>query len=103
MITFVLCTIPKWRQALDEARRVLRPGGRILFSEHGRAPDPDIARWQRRVEPVWKRLAGGCHLTRSTPDMLETAGFRLDQQDAMYLPGTPRIAGYAVWGSARAR
>ncbi len=101
MITFVLCTIPKWRQALEEARRVLKPGGRVLFSEHGLAPDPDVARWQHRVEPVWKRLAGGCHLTRSTPDMLDTCGFRVGQQDAMYLPGTPRIAGYAVWGSAR--
>lgn len=100
VITFVLCTIPDWRSALSEVKRVLKPGGRALYSEHGLSPDEGVAKWQHRVEPVWKRLAGGCHLTRSTVDMLTEAGFMLDQHQTMYLPNTPRIAGYASWGHA---
>lgn len=100
VVTFVLCTIPDWESSLTELRRVLKPGGRVLFSEHGRAPDAGVAKWQRRVEPVWKKLAGGCHLTRDTAEMLEATGFAMESHDSMYLPGTPRVAGFAVWGSA---
>lgn len=101
VVTFVLCTIPDWESALLELRRVLKPDGKILFSEHGLAPDEGVAKWQRRVEPVWKRMAGGCHLTRDTREMLETVGFNVERHDSMYLPNTPKIAGYAAWGSAR--
>ena len=101
VVTFVLCTIPDWQSALVEMRRVLKPDGRLLFSEHGLAPDAGVAKWQRRIEPVWKRIAGGCHLTRETKTMLESEGFQVDQHDCMYLPNTPKFAGYAVWGSAR--
>jgi len=101
VVTFVLCTIPDWQSSLQELRRVLKPSGRVLYSEHGLAPDEGVAKWQRRVEPVWKRLAGGCHLTRDTKQMLESEGFTIEQHDAMYLPSTPRIAGFSVWGSAR--
>ncbi|MEO0817150.1 MAG: class I SAM-dependent methyltransferase [Pseudomonadota bacterium] len=100
VITFVLCTIPDWQASLAEVRRVLKPGGKILFSEHGLAPDEGIAKWQRRVEPVWKRLAGGCHLTRDTGALLTSTGFRLDRVETMYLPSTPKIAGFVSWGSA---
>ncbi|MEM8616860.1 MAG: methyltransferase domain-containing protein [Pseudomonadota bacterium] len=101
VVTFVLCTIPDWKASLSELRRVLKPGGRLLFSEHGRAPDAGIAKWQRRIEPLWKRLAGGCHLTRDTREMLEAGGFEVESYETMYLPNTPKIAGFAAWGSAR--
>ncbi|MBI1401296.1 MAG: methyltransferase domain-containing protein [Hyphomonas sp.] len=101
VITFVLCTIPDWQGALAETRRVLKPGGRILFSEHGLAPDEGVAKWQRRVEPVWKALAGGCHLTRDTVSLLHQGGFTTEDTETMYLPNTPKIAGYVSWGSAR--
>lgn len=101
VVTFVLCTIPDWESSLSELRRVLKPGGKVLFSEHGLAPDEGVAKWQRRIEPVWKRLAGGCHLTRDTKAMLESSGFAVDQHETMYLPNTPKFAGFAAWGSAR--
>ena len=101
VVTFVLCTIPDWEASLTELRRVLKPEGRVLFSEHGRAPDAGVAKWQRRIEPVWKALAGGCHLTRDTMEMLTATGFAVESHETMYLPSTPKIAGFAAWGSAR--
>ena len=101
VITFVLCTIPDWHGALNEVRRVLKPGGQVLFSEHGLAPDEKIAKWQRRIEPVWKPLAGGCHLTRDIAKLFTQAGFSLDRTETMYLPSTPKVAGFVSWGSAK--
>lgn len=98
--TFTLCSVCTPAAALSEARRVLKPGGRFLFCEHGLAPDPDVSKWQRRIEPVWKRLFGGCHLTRPIGGALAAAGFRLDRHESMYLPRTPRFAGWNEWGSA---
>lgn len=99
LVTYTLCTIPGVEQALSEMRRVLRPGGELIFSEHGRAPDTEVAKWQRRIEPLWKRLAGGCHLTRDVPALLRGAGFALRDLDQLYLPG-PRIATFNSWGAA---
>lgn len=101
VITFVLCTIPDWKAALGEVRRVLKPGGRVLFSEHGLAPDEPVAKWQRRIEPIWKPLAGGCHLTRDIPKLFRGSGFALDQTETMYLPSTPKVAGFVSWGSVK--
>lgn len=98
--TFTLCSVHTPAAALAEARRVLRPAGRFLYCEHGLAPDPDVARWQRRVEPVWKRIAGGCHLTRPVTSAIEAAGFKVTRRESMYVPGTPRIAGWNEWGEA---
>jgi ubiquinone/menaquinone biosynthesis C-methylase UbiE len=101
--TFTLCSVGSPASALAEARRVLKPGGRFLFSEHGLAPDPAVQRWQRRLEPVWKRLAGGCHLTRPVAATIELAGFAIEAVETMYLPGAPRAMGWSEWGCARNR
>ena len=101
IITFVLCTIPDWEGALSEARRALKPGGKVLFSEHGLAPAEGVVKWQRRIEPVWKPLAGGCHLTRDTVALLSAGGFKMDQVESMYLPSSPKFASFVTWGSAR--
>jgi len=98
--TFTLCSVHTPSAALAEARRVLKPGGRFLFCEHGLAPDADVAKWQRRVEPIWKRIAGGCHLTRPITSAIAAAGFTLTRQDSMYIPKAPRIAGWSEWGEA---
>lgn len=85
--TFTLCTIPDVEQALAEIRRVLRPGGRFHFLEHGRSPDASVAAWQRRLEPIQKRLADGCHLTRDPAELVRAAGFELERVESRYATG----------------
>ncbi|MGZ6016115.1 MAG: class I SAM-dependent methyltransferase [Phenylobacterium sp.] len=98
--TFTLCSVCTPAAALSEARRVLKPQGRLLFCEHGLAPDPGVAKWQRRIEPIWKRIAGGCHLTRPITGAIEAAGFKVADMESMYVPKTPKIAAWNEWGSA---
>jgi len=98
--TFTLCSVQSHAAALAEAKRVLKPSGRLLYCEHGLAPDVDVAKWQYRIEPVWKAIAGGCHLTRPIGAAIEAAGFRMEIWQSMFLPGTPRILGWSEWGSA---
>ena len=100
VLTYTLCTIPDWHKALLQMRRVLKPGGKLLFSEHGQAPDANIKLWQDRINPYWKCIAGGCNLHRPIPGMLQEGGFKIDQMESMYLPSTPKIAGFNYWGSA---
>jgi ubiquinone/menaquinone biosynthesis C-methylase UbiE len=100
LVTYTLCTIPDPERALAEMRRVLRPEGRLVFCEHGAAPDPKVRRWQQRVNPLWKRLAGGCNLDRDVPRLLSGAGFRVEELATGYLPGW-KPAAWNTWGSAR--
>ncbi len=101
--TFTLCSVDDPAQVLSEFRRILRPGGQALFLEHGRAPDAPVARWQDRIEPVWKRLAGGCHLTRPISGAIRDAGFMVEPIGQGYTPNAPRFAGWMEWGVARHR
>ena len=100
--TFTLCSVADQAAVLAEIRRVLKPGGTALFLEHGAAPDASVAKWQRRIEPVWKRIGGNCHLTRPISDAYEQAGFVVDRQAAAYIPKTPRPFGWYEYGAARA-
>jgi len=100
LVTYTLCTISDVARALGGMRRVLKPDGRMIFCEHGAAPDQSVQRWQARFNPVWKSIAGGCHLDRAIPQLIGGAGFRVDDLQVMYLPGTPRFAGFNYWGSA---
>lgn len=99
--TFTLCSVDDPEAVMHEMRRVLRPGGTLLFLEHGSAPDAPVRRWQERIEPVWKRLAGGCHLTRPITSALAGAGFAAEQLGEGYTPEAPRFAGWMEWGIAR--
>ena len=100
LITYTLCTIPDAAKALAGMRRVLKPGGQVFFCEHGVAPDPGVRRWQDRINGVWGCIAGGCNLNRDIPALFRAADFRMDDLEKMYLPSTPKIAGYNYWGAA---
>lgn len=99
--TFTLCSVETPASVLAEARRVLKSSGTFLYSEHGLAPDPGVQCWQRHLEPAWKPLAGGCHLTRPVTSSIEAAGFSIENGQKMYLPRTPRPLGWCEWGEAR--
>jgi ubiquinone/menaquinone biosynthesis C-methylase UbiE len=100
VMTWTLCTIPRAAEALGEMRRVLRPAGRLLFVEHGLAPEAGVRRWQNRLTPAWKLLAGGCHLNRAIGAMIEGAGFRIERLETAYMPG-PKPMTFIYEGSAR--
>lgn len=99
VVTYTLCTIPDTAPALRQISRVLRPGGELVFCEHGAAPDARVRRWQDRLNPMWKRLGGGCNLNRPIPALIEAGGFRIKSLDTMYIPGW-RPASFNYWGAA---
>jgi ubiquinone/menaquinone biosynthesis C-methylase UbiE len=99
VVTWTLCSIPNASQALQQVRRVLKAGGRLIFLEHGRAPDPGVAEWQDRITPFWKHVGGGCRLNRKIDELITTAGFHIVEMKTCYLPG-PRVMTYTYQGFA---
>ena len=101
LMTYTLCTIQGAIAALEGMRRVLKPGGSLLFCEHGIAPDESVRRWQHRLNPAWSRVAGGCNMNRDIPDLITKGGFRVLADERMYIPGIKMLC-YNYWGRARA-
>lgn len=99
VMTWTLCSIPDHQKALHQMKRVLRRDGRLIFIEHGRAPDAGVAAWQDRLNPIWKHIGGGCHLNRKIDELLTHAGFQIDELSTIYLPG-PRPMTYTYRGFA---
>ena len=100
VITWTLCSIPNAPNALEEMKRVLKPSGRVIFLEHGRAPDPGVVLWQNRLTPFWKRFTGGCHLNRKIDQLISDAGFHITELRTDYLPGPPAMT-YTYQGFAQ--
>jgi ubiquinone/menaquinone biosynthesis C-methylase UbiE len=100
VLTWTLCSIPDPRKALLEMKRVLRPGGILIFIEHGLSPDPGVAAWQDRLTPTWKHIGGGCHLNRKIDEVIQQAGFHISELTTSYIPG-PRAMTYTYQGSAQ--
>ena len=99
VITYTLCTIPHPERALREVTRVLRSNGLVLIAEHALAPDASVVRWQNRLNGLWGKIAGGCHINRNIRGLLDASPLKVHEWQGMYLPQTPRIAGYNVWGT----
>lgn len=98
LVTYTMCTIPNVEIANKEMWRVLKDDGRLIFCEHGLAPDKKISKWQNRIDPFWGKIAGGCHLNRDIQKLITDAGFSFESLDKMYIPSTPKFAGYNYWG-----
>ena len=101
LLTYTLCTIPKVKDSIKEIERVLKPSGSMLFCEHGLAPDEKVAKWQQRLNPYWKKIAGGCNLNRDIPKIIQDSSFKITKLETMYLPSTPKFAGFNYWGEVR--
>ena len=98
--TYTLCSIPNPDASLQEIKRVLKPGGNLLFSEHGKSPDRGVARFQNLIDFFWPEIADGCHLNRNMSEMIQTNGFEIKELDTMYVPGTQKFVGFNYWGAA---
>ena len=101
LITYTLCTIPDLDNSMAEMKRVLKSDGKFIFCEHGIAPDQNIVKWQRRINPIWKAIMGGCNINRNIPKIISDGGFDITNISEMYLPSTPKIVGYNYWGVAK--
>ena len=99
--TWTMCSIPDVRRALEEMRRVLKPGGRLLFVEHGLAPEPGVRKWQNRLDPLWIHVSGGCHLNRPIGTLVKGAGFQLNRLQTGYMTAGPKLMTFLYEGDAR--
>nr|WP_297349073.1 class I SAM-dependent methyltransferase [uncultured Glaciecola sp.] len=100
VLTYTLCTIPDWRAAMKQIHRVLKPDGKIIFCEHGQAPDDSVQKWQDRLNNLWGNLFGGCHLNRPIIENIRSSGFTIDWFESGYIKGVPKIASYISFGVA---
>ena len=100
IITYTMCTIPNLNQALSEIKRVMKTDGRLVFCEHGTSPEPQVYKWQNRLNKVWSKISGGCNINKNIPLIIESSGLSISQLETMYLPKTPKILGYNYWGFA---
>ncbi len=101
LITYTMCTIPNVQRTLAEIRRVLNREGKLLFCEHGLAPDKNVQKWQNKLNPIWKKCLGGCNLNRNIPELVLKSGFSFESINEMYIPSTPKFIGYNYWGTAK--
>lgn len=102
VITYTLCSIPDLQSAFEEIKRVLKPNGQLIFCEHGKAPDEAVEKWQNRINPVWKRIGGGCNLNRDIPSIIKDNGLEMETLNAMYIPGW-KFVSFNYWGTAKIR
>lgn len=102
VVTYTMCTIAELLPALEGVRRVLKPTGQLLFCEHGKAPDQNVYEWQERLNPIWRRFSGGCNIHRDIPAILQESGFKIEDDNRMYIPGIKALS-YNYWGAARIR
>tara|TARA_A100001234_G_scaffold170496_1_gene151820 strand:+ start:1060 stop:1680 length:621 start_codon:yes stop_codon:yes gene_type:complete len=101
LVTYTLCSIENLDDSMREIRRVMKDDGTLFFCEHGIAPDLKTKNWQNRINPIWKRLMGGCNINRDIPEIISNSKLEITDLETMFLPGTPRIAGFNYWGTAR--
>ena len=101
LITYTMCTIPNVLRTLAEIKRVLNSEGKLLFCEHGLAPDKNVQKWQNKLNPIWKKCLGGCNLNRNIPKLVLKSGFSFESINEMYIPSTPKFVGYNYWGAAK--
>ena len=101
LVTYTLCSIENLDDSMKEIRRVIKDDGTLFFCEHGIAPDLKTKNWQNRINPIWKRLMGGCNINRDIPEIISNSKLEIVDLETMFLPSTPRIAGFNYWGTAR--
>ncbi len=100
LMTYTMCTITNLSEAFTEIKRVIKPTGKLLFCEHGMAPDENVVKWQNRINTFWPKISGGCNINKEIPRIIESSGFSISNLENMYIPKTPRVLGYNYWGMA---